>query len=136
MYYGFIRSFLKASMVPFLQVTSLMLTTSKMIPKVVRIMGPHMWLQKHNFDVSHGVNIALYLTSCFAHNQRMRIRQTPTWNKHCDHCCGDKEGLSLLQSLHLDGACCSLQGCPLEFGLDSETELRFLCRSLTYMTFI
>lgn len=70
MYYGFIEFFLKATMVPFPEVTSFMLTTSKMIPKVVRIVGPHMWLQKHNLDVSHGVNFALYLTSCFAHNQR------------------------------------------------------------------
>ena len=71
-YHGFIRFFLRASRVPFPGVTSLMLTTSKMILHISSEKHVHLSIRgcRNTIQMSaSGVNIALYLTSHFVHSQ-------------------------------------------------------------------
>lgn len=72
MYHDFIRSFLRATKVPFPDVTSLMLRTSKMILNVSseNHVHPSICGCRNTIHMSaSGVNTALYLTSRTVHSQ-------------------------------------------------------------------
>ena len=71
-YHGFTRFFLKATRVPFPGVSSLMLTTSEMILNVSSENHVHPSIRgcRNTIQMSaSGVNITLYLTSCFVHRR-------------------------------------------------------------------
>ena len=71
-YHGFTRFFLKATRVPFPGVSSLMLTTSEMILNVSSENHVHPSIRGCRNTIQRsasGVNITLYLTSCFVHRR-------------------------------------------------------------------